>query len=304
MLHHPQTALLAQDDLHEPRSRQEIINQSPIESKSARVCRLCGQQAGVSPIGLVSNFYPLRSCKSCEGVLVESKPSDEELGRLYDQAFSEGLYEANRREFEALRNGTVPRSHYRERLFHKAQQFTSGRSVVEIGGGTGAFSTMVRARGFHYTDYDVSTVAVRCQTELGNEAHWFHPSELPPIPAQSADILVMWEVIEHVWSVDAYLQRIRAALKPGGVYLFSTPNFKCLRYQRSLLRGGGSAPPIHINFFTPESLARLLRGRGFAHVEFAFNRIYRPILKAQVFWDSVCTALGIRAANTIFGLAR
>jgi SAM-dependent methyltransferase len=274
------------------------------QSKSERVCRLCGQEGEASPIGLVSNSYPLMSCQTCEGVLVESKPSDEELRQLYDQAFSDGMYEANRREFEALRKGAVPRSHYREKLLQKTQRFTSGKSIVEIGGGTGAFSAAARAQGYDYTDYDVSEVAVRCQTELGNKAHWFHPSELPPIPPQSADIIVMWEVIEHVWTFDAYLQKIRTALKPGGVYLFSTPNFKCLRYQLSLRRGGGSAPPIHINFFTPESLTSMLRRRGFARVEFVFNRLYRPPLKLKFMWDSFCTALGIRAANTIFGLAQ
>src|SRR2546429_1724762 len=101
------------------------------QSKSERVCRLCGQGGEASPIGLVSNSYPLLACRSCEGVLVESKPSDEDLQRLYDEAFSNGMYEANRREFEALRKGSVPRSHYREKLLHKARQFTSGKSIVE-----------------------------------------------------------------------------------------------------------------------------------------------------------------------------
>jgi len=270
---------------------------------SGRFCRLCGEQADASAIALVSNSYPLMSCNSCEGVLVESKPSDEELGELYDEAFSDGLYETHRREFEALRNGEIPRSHYREKIFERACQITSGRSVVEIGGGTGAFAAAVRSLGYDYTDYDVSKVAVQCQSELGNKAHWFHPSELPPIPPQSADILVMWEVIEHVWKIDDYLRAIRTALKPGGVYLFSTPNFKRLGYQHSLRRGGGSAPPIHVNFFTPESLATLLRGHGFEEVEFAFNRMYRPPLKVKPMWDSLCTALGIRAPHTIFGLA-
>src|SRR2546423_1287728 len=198
---------------------------------SGRLCRLCGEQAEASAISLVSNSYPLMSCNSCEGVLVESKPSDEQLGELYDEAFSEGLYETHRREFQALRKGEVPRSHYREKVFRRACELTSGRSVVEIGGGTGAFAAMVRAQGYDYTDYDVSKVAVQCQTELGNKAYWFHPSELPPIPLHSADILVMWEVIEHVWKIDDYLQTIGAALKPDGVYLFSTPNFKRLGYR-------------------------------------------------------------------------
>ena len=274
------------------------------QCESPRVCRLCGQQGKASQVGLVSNSYPLMACRNCQSVLVENKPSDEELQRLYDEAFSEGMYESHRREFEALRKGAIPRSYYRDKHFRKACHFTSGRSIVEIGGGTGAFSAIVLAQGYDYADYDVSKVAVRCHTELGHEAHWFHPSELPPIPPESADILVMWEVIEHVWAVDDYLRIIRAALKPGGVYLFSTPNFERAQYQLSLRRGGGSAPPIHINFFTSGALANLLRGHGFAQAEFAFNRLYRPPLKLEFMWDSLCTALGVRAPDTIFGLAR
>jgi SAM-dependent methyltransferase len=252
----------------------------------------------------VSNSYPLMSCDSCHAVLVETKPADEQLGELYDEAFSDGEYEQYRREFDALRKGRVPRSRYREKLFHRASIPKSGSSVVEIGGGTGAFGAMVQAHGYDYVDYDISKVAVRCQTDLGHKARWFHPSEVPPIPQQSADILVMWEVLEHVWNIDAYLQTIREALKPGGVFLFSTPNFKRVGYQNSLRKGGGSAPPIHVNFFTPESLATLFHSHGFDEVDFAFNRLYRPALSRKSVWDSLCTAFGVRAPHTIFGFAR
>src|SRR5256885_9520983 len=175
---------------------------------STRLCRLCGQPAETSAIGLVSNSYPLMSCNSCHAVLVETKPADEQLGELYDEAFSDGLYGQYRREFDALRKGRVPRSHNREKLFRRAFKLTSGGSVVEIGGGTGAFAAMVQAHGCDYVDYDGSKVAVRCQTDLGYKARWFHPSEVPPIPQQSANMLVMWEVLEHVWNIDAYLPMI------------------------------------------------------------------------------------------------
>jgi len=233
-------------------------------------------------------------------VLVEKKPSADDLSELYDELFTKGGYDGHRTEFEELRAGAVPFRFFRERLLRQSQRHTRGKKLVEIGGGTGVFAAIAKKRGFDYTDYDISEEAVRCQRELGNVAIWFHPSGLPPIAPKTADIVVMWEVIEHVWDVHDYLSIIRQSAKPGGVYLFSTPNFKRPRYQQAVRDGAPlCSPPVHLNFFTMKSLRNILRIHGFGSVRFTTNRIRRP--RAGIHF--LRTALGVYPPETIYGLA-
>jgi 2-polyprenyl-3-methyl-5-hydroxy-6-metoxy-1,4-benzoquinol methylase len=288
----------ARRDGHDFRKEAKIEG----KPKPGRVCRVCGQRSPATEFGLVSNGFPLNQCHACASVLVESKPSDDELAELYDELFAEGDYEAHRNEFEALAAGRVPFRFYRRKLLRRSQRHTTGKRLVEIGGGTGAFAGMAKEAGYDYTDYDISQEAVRCQRELGNAAFWFHPSELPPIQPRTADIVVMWEVIEHVWDLDGYLRMIRAALKPGGVYLFSTPNFARPEYQQSLRRSPPlSSPPVHLNFFTAESLRNVLRVHGWSSVQFLTDRIRRPTGGRT---HLIRTALGMYPPETIYGLGR
>lgn len=264
------------------------------------MCRICAQAAPARPLDLVSNGYRLFRCEACRCILVERRPSAEELARLYDYLFSEGAYEAHRREFEALVQGYAPVSHYRQWLLRATRIVTAGDRLVEIGGGTGAFARIAQDAGYRYIDYDVSKVAVESQRKLGNNAFWFPASELPPVEPATADVLVMWEVIEHVWNVDGYLRKIREAVRPGGSFLFSTPNFFRPGYRDSLQRGDGSSPPIHLNFFTVQALRTALKVHGWDRVRFASNRI-RPGLPKRA---QLRTALGLDPAETIFCLAR
>jgi 2-polyprenyl-3-methyl-5-hydroxy-6-metoxy-1,4-benzoquinol methylase len=267
---------------------------------SRRVCRICGQTGPAPEIGLVSNGFPLHRCEACASVLVENKPSDDELGEIYDELFAEGGYEAHRTEFEQVRAGHVPFRFFRQWLLRKSRRYTTGKDLVEIGGGTGAFAALAKKQGYRYTNYDISKEAIRCHQELGNAAFWFHPSELPPIPPGTADIVAMWEVIEHIWDVRGYLSTIREAVKPGGVYLFSTPNFAWPGYHQGLRDSAPlSSPPVHLNFFIGESLRNILDTHGWSSVRFTTNRIRRPQTGIHFFR----TALGLYPPSTIYGLA-
>jgi SAM-dependent methyltransferase len=233
--------------------------------------------------------------------MIEEKPSDNDLRELYDDLFAEGDYAAHREEFQQILAGKVPFRFFRRRLLRKSRRRTRGRRLVEIGGGTGAFAAIARQEGFFYTDYDISQEAVRCQRELGNDAVWFHPSALPPIPPASADVVAMWEVLEHVWDLHGHLSVIRNAVRPPGVFIFSTPNFLRPEYQHALReRAPLSSPPVHVNFFTVESLRTVLCLHGWNEVRFTSNRLRRPQRGIRF----LRTAVGLHPAATIYGLAR
>jgi len=80
----------------------------------------------------------------------------------------------------------------------------------------------------------------------------------------SFDALTAFELFEHLYDPVLFIQKVRALLKPGGVFIFTTLNG--LGFDIQLLWGKSKSvsPPHHLNFFNPFSIRTLLTQNGFA----------------------------------------
>src|SRR5918911_4721286 len=100
-----------------------------------------------------------------------------------------------------------------------------GRDVLEIGTGTGALLQSLLARGCRAR-------GVELRPELIAAAHeWFGALPIErvtgvalPFPNASFDIVVSFDVLEHIPDTDAHLAEVSRVLRPGGAYLIQTPN--------------------------------------------------------------------------------
>jgi SAM-dependent methyltransferase len=277
-----------------------------MQNGNTRKCRICGKHAQPASTMVVSNGYALESCVDCQTVMVGEPPEDEGFKGIYDQLFSDGggAYENHRASFEKMKAGGMPRIRFRSRLLKSVEAMCEGRRLIEIGGGTGSFGMLASSRGWRYTDFDISGVAVDFARKLSLDAHVFRAGDAPPLAPQSADVIAMWEVIEHVWNVNQYLQAIRDALRPGGVFLFSTPNYARRAYQASIGNGtSGSSPPVHINFFTKESLEKSLSACGFTSVRIVRQRLHKPAPTLHSIVDNLRIALSLDESKTLYGVA-
>lgn len=216
-------------------------------------CRICHSSLGFVDHKRVVNGYHLFQCLECHTVLVKSPPENSlDNSGEYDELFSEGAYEDHRRNFfQKLMKGNIPVEFYRQYIIRKLEHYITKRNIVEIGGGVGAFGKYCANRGWNYVDYDISSVAVNFARQLGLSAEILDP-KFPKIP--SANVVVMWEVIEHIWNVYDYLISIKESLTPNGFLLLSTPNYHRKGYRTSEYWGIAGSPPVHVNFFTKESI--------------------------------------------------
>lgn len=273
--------------------------------RNSRVCRVCGQDAPSSQLGFGSNGFDLLQCIACETIMVEKRPDMEELARLYDHLFSDGCYEQHRAEFADLQRGKIPRQFHRTAMLERVGRMCSGRRMVEIGGGTGAFGRLAVSRGWDYVDYDVSAHAVEQLTSLGLKGQAFQAAELPPLTEGCADVVVMWEVLEHVWDVHLYLTKIKDCLSPDGLLLLSTPNWRRAGYRSALAHGGISAvtPPIHVNFMTEEALRKTLCAAGFQATVIK-RRIQSPSFTPRGLRTFLKRLLMLEEPSTLYGIAR
>lgn len=133
-----------------------------------------------------------------------------------------------------------------------------GAKVLEVGCGPGHFLASCRVAGAEVTGVDPSVRAVNLASlHFGVRVV---PSTLDAaieqgaLPAQAFDCVFAFEVIEHVEKPVAFLRKVRDLLRPGGLAILSTPNFRLLESM------GEAAPPInrwpeHLHFFDCETLS-------------------------------------------------
>jgi SAM-dependent methyltransferase len=276
----------------------------PPLSTSNHKCRICGSDCTCHKIGRIINGYNLIECDNCGTIITESQPLLSDLKEEYDYLFAKGEYAQHRVEHQRLRSGKKPSlNFYRKRLLARAEKIIRGRSLFEIGGGTGEFGVIAKSRGWHYTNYDISDTAIQFCSELPLDTHKFELGMPPPLPARSADVVVAWEVIEHIWNIYEYFEVIKNALKSGGVFLFSTPNWLTPTYQKTDVWGTLGSPPIHINFFSVDSLDKTLQTFEYNSVEIIKRRLYLPNLTFNGIYKSLRFALFMDEPETLLGIA-
>jgi SAM-dependent methyltransferase len=138
----------------------------------------------------------------------------------------------------------------------------AGREVLEAGCGEGYGADLISgvARRVIALDYDEATVAhVRARYPQVEVIHG-NLAELP-LPDASVDVVVNFQVIEHLWDQVRFVRECARVLRSSGLLMVSTPN-------RVTFSPGRDTPinPFHTRELNAEELADLLNGAGFASV--------------------------------------
>lgn len=147
-----------------------------------------------------------------------------------------------------------------EVVYRRLADRCADRDVLEAGCGEGYGADLIAdvARRVIGLDYDESTVAhvkaryPRVDIRHGNLA------ELP-LDDASVDVVVNFQVIEHLWDQAQFVSECFRVLRPGGVFLVSTPN-------RITFSPGRDTPlnPFHTRELNAAELTELLETAGFA----------------------------------------
>ena len=96
--------------------------------------------------------------------------------------------------------------------------------VLEIGFGNGSFLAFCRSRQWQVCGTEVNSGLVDVARDSGFEA--LHTSTLEPLAAGSFDLVVAFDVLEHIPqdAMLAFLEQVKRVLRPGGVFIARFPN--------------------------------------------------------------------------------
>jgi SAM-dependent methyltransferase len=149
-----------------------------------------------------------------------------------------------------------------EVVYQRLAQRCASLDVLEAGCGEGYGADLIAgvARRVTALDYDEATVAhVRARYPRVQVRH-ANLTELP-LADGSVDVVVNFQVIEHLWDQARFVSECARVLRPSGLLMVSTPN-------RITFSPGRDTPinPFHTRELNADELTQLLVDAGFASV--------------------------------------
>jgi SAM-dependent methyltransferase len=216
--------------------------------------------------------FTLSRCEACHYVFVNPRPSldflvdfytnlthGEEAGNHEPQTL-EGLLKAE----QDWPNSTLDA----KRIIGTAHSLTKPKQSAEtltlfdVASGPGFFTAQALSLGFEVTALEISDKDRKIAKEMNNIEPMNIPFEQFDTAADSFDVVILSQVLEHVIDINEWISKAQKYLKPKGVLAVALPNFNSLfRY----LLGPNDpyiTPPEHLNFFNPGNLTTLLSNHG------------------------------------------
>ncbi len=163
----------------------------------------------------------------------------------------------------------VKDTRYPEKLFHMMRakevsaivnnSINNGQSILDVGCGTGLITRLIHSE--NVTALDINPWALeraKINTKGRSVAFVLGDAEDIPFPANTFDIVVCTEMLEHLVKPDLALQGIHRILKPGGQFIGSVPSKSVIwKYRKLLSSTSPVQEPFHNNF-TVKEFAQLL----------------------------------------------
>ncbi len=150
-----------------------------------------------------------------------------------------------------------------------AKRTGHGRArLFEIGCAAGFFLDEARALGFDVSGVEISEYACRhARDSLNIAVQCGSFLELAPPPA-SVDVIAAFYVLEHFAAQRSAFERLSAALKPGGVFLFAFPSTHGPLFATNREEWKRGHPADHFVDYGPASLSRALEIYGLSAMRF------------------------------------
>lgn len=141
------------------------------------------------------------------------------------------------------------------RAYEYAADMAAGKSALDLGCNTGYGSRILAGRAAAVAGVDVSPRAIELARANGGDID-FQVIDGRSLPFRDAafNLIVSFQVIEHIVDYSAYIGEMQRVLAPGGTVLFTTPN-------GPLRLHPGMQPwnPFHVREFSHTELEELLQ---------------------------------------------
>lgn len=159
------------------------------------------------------------------------------------------------------------------------------KRILDIGCGMGLFLSKLKEYGHEVSGIDINRKVVDAAKACGVDKIYAMDLDVfsKSYPDIKFDVVTFFNLLEHLDSLNGFLQGVRNVLKPDGLIVFCVPNQKRFirRFTKKRLF---DLPPHHLTFWSENSIKYLLENNGFegARIE---TRVPRNIVSAYYYID-------------------
>jgi SAM-dependent methyltransferase len=217
-------------------------------------CLLCGSASDET--FLLFRGFRIARCSHCDFIFVNPRPTEEGLLQLYANQQTNPFLKEDFEPFES----ELP---VLTKVIRQIQRYLPTGALLEVGCGRGDFLRVARMNGFSVTGCDIFGGRKPVVDDIT-----FYDGTLrdAKFHDHSFDIVVVRNILEHLFDPNSEIKEIKRILKPNGYLYIKVPNvefehgFRCrLMYRRKY----HFDPPYHLNYFSPTSLPRFLTNARF-----------------------------------------
>jgi 2-polyprenyl-3-methyl-5-hydroxy-6-metoxy-1,4-benzoquinol methylase len=196
-------------------------------------------------------------CEGCGLLFVSPRLTPEENEALYDEAYFNGAGFDPSVNYMRLDQQADMRQGENAGILQKIRALKPARDIriLDVGCGTGGLLRALGDAGYeHISGIELSSYAADIARKHTHAEVFTGDILALPLPKASVDVINATEVIEHLRDPLAFFQRVRALLKPEGVFIYSTGNARGI-YARLLGRHWPYLHPEgHLFYYTPQTL--------------------------------------------------
>lgn len=230
-------------------------------------CPGCGDASSIP--AFAKDSFQYCECATCATLFVSPRPSAAAFDAFYGDSPSATYWSEVFFPTSAAAR--------REQIFvprvAKILEMLSARSLepvslIDVGAGAGMFLEELRNRqpAIHAIAVEPGEKLAAVCRALGFETVQA-PAEDAAAVTNSADVVVCFEVLEHVHDTLRFARALAALVKPGGHLFLSSLSVDGFDIQTLWEKSRSVAPPHHINFLSHRGFSTLFLRAGFSSVE-------------------------------------
>jgi SAM-dependent methyltransferase len=220
----------------------------------------------ISDHSVSKEAFAVWECADCSLRFTQDVPDQASIGRYYAS--------------DAYISHTDTRKGLISVLYHWVRSFTlvsklrlvirvtrrKTGNLLDIGAGTGAFLHTMKKAGWLVTGLEPDAGA-RKIAKAKHQLVLLESDALFKLDSAKYDAITLWHVLEHVHSLDEYLDTISKLLKQEGKLIVAVPNYSSGDAAHYQTYWAAYDVPRHLYHFSPKSMRILMQAHGLEVVE-------------------------------------
>lgn len=147
------------------------------------------------------------------------------------------------------------------RRYDVLEAMTSGRTILDVGCGSGEALDEGSARGWSGVGIELGAESAERARARGLDVRTGRLGDVP-LEVGSFEVVAAWHVLEHQPDPVAFLCEMARYVRPGGLLAIEVPNWNSTDRRQRGADWDQLCIHEHLVHFTPRSLRRTMRGAG------------------------------------------